>query len=85
LGWIDINNLTAKVPTVNGAIHLKILKLKDQSHNKLFHIDKLKKAEIVKINSDNHFVSAPKQGHSPSPTQNTVTAQNNTIKRVEQR
>jgi len=82
LGWIDINNLTAKVPTVNGAIHLKILKLKDQSHNKLFHIDKLKKAEIVKITPEQHFQSAPKQAHSPSPSPNAVPPQNNPIKRV---
>lgn len=43
------------MPQVNGAIHIKILKLKDQSHNKLFHIDKLKKAEMVRIHgSSNH-------------------------------
>ena len=82
MGWIDINNLTAKVPTVNGAIHLKILKLKDQSHNKLFHIDKLKKAEIVKITPEQHFQSTPKQAHSPSPSPNAVPPQNNPIKRV---
>ena len=71
------------MPTVNGAIHLKILKLKDQSHNKLFHIDKLRKAEIVKINSDHHFQSAPKQVHSQSPSQNPIPATpNNAMKRV---
>jgi hypothetical protein len=45
---------------------MKILKLKDPSHNKLFHLDKLRKAEVIKINPNDHHVhSAPKPVLSP--------------------
>jgi hypothetical protein len=45
---------------------MKILKLKDPAHNKLFHFDKLRKAEVIKINAnDHHFSSAPKPSLSP--------------------
>ena len=59
----------AKVPEVNGSIYIKILKTKDQNVSKLFHLDKLKKAEIIKLqNQDNlhnhNFHSAPKDIHS---------------------
>ncbi len=40
----------AKVPQINGCVYIKILKLKDHNHNKLFHIEKLKKVELVKSN-----------------------------------
>lgn len=57
----------AKVPQINGSIFVKILKLKDSSHNKLFHIDKLKKAEVIKFTHNEHTNSAPKAPTSPSP------------------
>lgn len=58
----------AKVPQINGSIFVKILKLKDPSHNKLFHIDKLKKAEVIKFtHNEQHTNSAPKVATSPSP------------------
>jgi len=66
LGWIDINNLGAKVPQVNGSIYIKILKTKEANQSKLFHIEKLKKAEIIKSHSysnnhaHQHVHSAPK-------------------------
>ncbi len=45
---------------------MKILKLKDPSHNKLFHLDKLRKAEVIKVNpNEHHFHSAPKPVLSP--------------------
>lgn len=57
----------AKVPQINGSIFMKILKLKDPNHNKLFHIDKLKKAEVIKFtHNEQHANSAPKVT-SPSP------------------
>jgi hypothetical protein len=59
----------AKVPQVNGSIYMKILKLKDAAHNKLFHLEKLKKADVVKINqNEHHFHSAPKNSPSPLPS-----------------
>lgn len=49
---------------------MKILKLKDPAHNKLFHLEKMRKAEVIKINpNDHHFHSAPKLTPSP-PTNN---------------
>ena len=45
--WLDINNLGVKAPVVNNAIYVKILELKHNSQNKLFHADKLKKADII--------------------------------------
>jgi hypothetical protein len=77
LGWIDINNLGAKVPQVNGSIYIKILKTKDQNQSKLFHIEKLKKAEIIKSHShsNNHahqqVHSAPKVVNGDSSIHNT--------------
>lgn len=38
IGWIDINNLMAKVPHVAGSIYVKILKVKSNVHNKLFNL-----------------------------------------------
>ena len=68
MAWIDINNIAAKVPQVNGSIYMKILKLKDPSHNKLFHLEKLRKAEIIKLApNDLHFHIAPKPTPSPNP------------------
>ena len=69
MGWIDINNLGAKVPQVNGSIYIKILKTKEANQSKLFHIEKLKKAEIIKTHSHSnnhahqHVHSAPKPGN----------------------
>lgn len=37
VGWIDINNLVAKVPLVGGSIYVKILKVKSNNYNKLFN------------------------------------------------
>jgi len=76
LSWIDINNLGAKVPQVNGSIYIKILKTKDQNQSKLFPIEKLKKAEIIKSHSysnnhaHQHVHSAPKVVHGDSSTHN---------------
>lgn len=70
VAWIDINNLAAKVPQINGAVYVKILKLKESAHNKLFHIDKLRKADLVKqgVSSTHAPVSAPKSAqNNPSP------------------
>ena len=47
IGWIDISNLLAKVPIINNAIFVKILKLKEHKHNKLFSVDKLKAVGLV--------------------------------------
>jgi hypothetical protein len=45
---------------------MKILKLKDANHNKLFHLEKLIKAEVIKINAnDHHFRSTPKPSATP--------------------
>ena len=77
LGWIDINNLGAKVPQVNDSIYIKILKTRDQNQSKLFHIEKLKKAEIIKSHSHLHnhahqqVHSAPKVVNGDSMTHNT--------------
>jgi len=49
MSWIDINNFSAKVPQINGVIYMKILKLKESYQNKLFTIEKLKKADIIKL------------------------------------
>ena len=49
LSWIDVNNIAAKVPMINGAIYMKILRLKTNDHNKLFNIEKLKKEDIIKF------------------------------------
>jgi hypothetical protein len=40
-GWIDINNLTAKVPLVGSSVYVKILKVKSNAHNKMFNLEKL--------------------------------------------
>lgn len=37
-GWIDINNLTAKVPLIAGSVYVKILKVKSNAHNKMFNL-----------------------------------------------
>jgi hypothetical protein len=61
--------LGAKVPQINGSIYIKVLKTKDHNQSKLFHVDKLKKADILRLNShDNHhhhqnIHSAPKPIH----------------------
>ena len=34
---------------INGAIYMKILRLKESNQNKLFTIEKLKKADIIKF------------------------------------
>lgn len=71
--WIDINNLKAKVPQINGSVFIKILKLREPQHNKLFHAEKLKRAEIIKgtnlhQNGHDHAVhSAPKDYVHPQP------------------
>ena len=43
--------MAVKAPLINNAIYVKILELKHNSQNKLFNIDKLKKADIIKIYS----------------------------------
>jgi len=53
IGWIDINNLMAKVPLVGESIYVKILKVKSNAHNKLFNINKLAKVGLFKDLSDN--------------------------------
>ncbi len=40
-GWIDINNLIAKVPLVAGSVYVKILKVKSNAYNKMFNLEKL--------------------------------------------
>ncbi len=85
MGWIDINNLGAKVPQVNGSIYIKILKTKETNQSKLFHIEKLKKADIIKSHShsNNHthqYVhSAPKPAnveHNPPRVPSSNNKQN---------
>ena len=44
MAWIDISNLESKAPFFNGAVWVKVLKLKSRMHNKLFGEDKLIKA-----------------------------------------
>jgi cell division septation protein DedD len=46
--------LGAKVPQINGSVYIKILKLKEPQFNKLFNIEKLKKAEMVKAGNHHH-------------------------------
>jgi hypothetical protein len=47
VGWIDINNLMAKVPLVGGSVYVKILKVKANGYNKLFNREKLAKVGII--------------------------------------
>jgi hypothetical protein len=70
MSWVDINNFESKVPLINGAVHIKILKLQEQPHNKVFHIEKIKKAGIIRHShhsGSNHLHhdihSAPKDIH----------------------
>jgi hypothetical protein len=44
IAWIYILNLESKVPLYNNAVYVKVLKLKNTSHNKLFSENKLNKA-----------------------------------------
>lgn len=37
IGWIDISNLLAKVPIINGNIYVKILTIPSDKENKLFN------------------------------------------------
>jgi len=57
-GWIDINNLAAKVPLVGGSIYVKILKVKSNAHNKMFNIEKLAKVGLG--NSSSVMIDAVK-------------------------
>jgi hypothetical protein len=51
-GWIDISNLSAKVPQINNSIFVKILKLPGDQSNKLFNKQKL--TAIGLINTQSH-------------------------------
>ena len=51
--------MAVKAPIVNNAIYVKILELKHNNQNKLFHTDKLKKADIIK-------------GYNPHPSKDSV-------------
>lgn len=51
VGWIDINNLMAKVPLVGGSIYVKVLKVKSNSLNRMFNIEKLAKVGILASNT----------------------------------
>ena len=61
---------------VNGAIYIKILQVPHNNHNKLFHVEKLKKAELIKgstaqkpHSNNNHSVhKEPNKGNSSSST-----------------
>lgn len=72
MAWLDIDKFEAKAPLINGAVHIKILKLKEASQNKVYHIEKIKKAGIIKhinhSNSHHHehhdIHSAPKNIHA---------------------
>ena len=63
MAWIDINNLAAKVPQVNGSVFVKILKVQNTQMNKLFHIEKLRKADIVQ--TKNGITSLPPKNAHP--------------------
>lgn len=39
--WIDISNLNAKAPILNGAIYMKILTFKDNNRSKIYTKNKL--------------------------------------------
>jgi hypothetical protein len=41
IGWIDISNLSAKIPMINNSIFIKILKLPGDKENKIFNKQKL--------------------------------------------
>lgn len=47
VGWIDISNLLAKVPMIGNSIFVKILKIEDDRHNKLFCRDKLRAVGLI--------------------------------------
>jgi hypothetical protein len=79
VAWIDISNLESKVPLFNNAVYVKVLKLRNKVHNKLFTQEKLAKAAVGKPatqqsakpkNPSPSPVPAPPRTLSPSPASN---------------
>lgn len=69
-GWIDINNLAAKVPLVAGSIYVKILKVKSNAHNKMFNLEKLAKVSLAIPSSEKiSQVKSPQPQKVNNPSQ----------------
>ena len=82
VGWIDINNLMAKVPLVGGSVYVKILKVKSNGYNKLFNREKLAKVGIIggRVNGVSNGNMNQSYSHNKIPEvkspQNTVKPKN---------
>jgi hypothetical protein len=82
VGWIDISNLSAKVPLINNTIFVKILRIPDDQHNKLFNRQKLKAIGMFDsqhLHSSNSVGSLPKPSTVATPKTDPRPTHNNNI------
>ena len=71
MAWVDINNLLAKAPLLKGAVHIKILKLKNSTYSKLYNPDKFKRSDSIKPGPTNIIKDPPVPNITKEPPKNT--------------